>query len=240
MSYKKELIDRGYAIATINKKINSLQAYNFYLLKQGIVEEQVVFFGKDQVKIASGSQKQVEVLTEEQVNRLLFFIQDRSKVTQRNELIIHLLLYTGVRVSELCNIKIKDIDFITSTFNIFGNGGKHREIPLRSELVEKIKSYIKEERSIDKFADSEYLLLSQRAIRLNRDSINNVLKQIERQLHFKLYPHLFRHTFCTRLIQRGVDITTVSRLAGHSNVTTTAEFYVNTSRQEKQQAVNLL
>lgn len=240
MSYKKRLIDEDYAITTINKKINSLQAYNLFLLKEGVVSEQVVFLGKDQVKIANGSHKEVEVLSEEQVNRLLFHIQDRSKVTERNELILCLLLYTGVRVSELCKIKIKDIDFITNTLNVFGKGGKHREIPLKMELIEKIQCYIKGQRNESRYRESDFLLVSQRADRLVRDSINTVLEQIAKQVDFKLYPHLFRHTFCTRLIQRGVDITTVSRLAGHSSVTTTSEYYVNTSRQEKQLAVNLL
>jgi integrase/recombinase XerD len=192
------------------------------------------------VKIATGSQREVDVLSEAQVNRLLFHIQDRAKVTQRNELIIHLLLYTGVRVSELCSIKIKDVDVITNTLNVFGKGGKHREIPIKVELLEKIQGYIKGERNESRFKESEWLLVSQRTERLARDAVNTILEQVAQHLDVRLYPHLFRHTFCTRLIQRGVDITTVSRLAGHSSVTTTSEYYVNTSRQEKQLAVNLL
>lgn len=240
MSYKKKLMEDGYAIPTINKKMNSIQSYNFFLMKEGYVEDQVIFLGKDQVKVANGSQKQVDVLSEEEINRLLFFIQDRTKVTQRNELIIHLLLYTGVRVSELCSIQLKDIDFMITTLNVFGKGGKYREVPLKQELIQKMKDYIKEERSVSKFVDSEFLFVSQRADRLYRDTVNQVLNRVGKEVKIKLYPHLFRHTFCTRLIQKGVEITTVSKICGHSNTSITSDFYVNISREQKQSGVNLL
>jgi len=240
VSYKKKLQEQGYAIATINKKMNSIQAYNLFLINKGIMKEQVVFLRKDQIKIANGSQKQVEVLTEEQVDRLLFFVQDQEKVSQRNELIVHLLLYTGVRVSELCAIKIKDIDMITHTLDVFGKGGKHREVPLKAELVEKIRAYMKEDRKKSYQSESEYLLVSQRAPKLVRDSINHLLRLIGEQLDIKLYPHLFRHTFATRLIQNNVNITTVAKICGHHSTAVTSEFYVEISRELKQSAVELL
>jgi len=240
VSYKQKVVNEGFAVATINKKINSLQAYNFFLIEKGYMKEQVVFLGRDRVKIASGSQKAVEVLEEDQIHRLLFYVSQKDNVAQRNELIIYLLLYTGVRVTELCQIKLNNIDFVTKHLSILGKGGKHREIPLRAEVVEKIKMYLKEERQQSKHSMSEYLLISQRAAKLGRDAINTVLEKIGIDLKIKLYPHLFRHTFCTILIQKGVDLVTVSRLAGHHSVTTTTQFYVNTSRQDKQQAVNLL
>lgn len=240
VNYKQWMLEKGYEVATINKKINSLQAYNFFLMDKGWTRERVVFLGKDRVKVAEGSQKDVDALTDEQVNRLLFYLQDRTVVTQRNELIVLLLLYTGVRVSELCQIRLQDIDHITSELSVVGKGGKHREIPLRTDLAEKIRDYVKGERSQSKFASSRYLLISQRNEMLARDSVNTLLEQIAAELRFKIYPHQLRHTFCTRLIRKGVDLTTVSRLAGHQSITTTSRFYVSSSRQQKMEAVNLL
>lgn len=239
-NYKQWLQDRGYALATINKKLNSLQAYNMFLMKKEYLSEQVVFLGKDRVKIATGSQKEVDVLDDEQVNRLLFFVQDRSNVSQRNELIVMLLLYTGVRVSELCQIRLDDIDFLTGELAIYGKGGKHREVPLRNDLIEKIRDYQKGERMQSKFAHSSYLFVSQRNEKLARDSINTLLEQIAQGVGFKVFPHQLRHTFCTRLIRKGVDLTTVSRLAGHQSIMTTSKFYISSSRKEKMEAVNLL
>ena len=239
-SYKNHLMENKYAVATINKKINSLQAFNLFLIDRKLTTEQVVTLRKDRIKVAAGSEGVVEVFSEQEVNHLLFFVQDRSKVILRNHLIVWLLLYTGVRVSELCGIQLSDLDYLTNTLRVTGKGGKYREIPLRPDLVDLIKEYIRTVRQENKHRDSPYLLLSQRAEKMHKDAVNTLLEGLEKQLGFKLYPHKFRHTFCSRLLKRGVPLTTVSKLAGHAHIQTTAHYYTNTSRQDKEQAVALL
>lgn len=240
VSYKNHLVDQKYAIATINKKINSLQAYNLFLIERGLTTELAVTLRKDRIKVAAGSESEVEVFSEQEVNQLLFFAQDESKVSLRNRLILWLLLYTGVRVSELCGIELRDIDYLTSTLRVTEKGGKYREIPLRSDLIDLIKDYVRTERQQSRFAESPHLLLSQRAQKLHKDAVNTMLEQWEKQLGFKMYPHKFRHTFCSRLLKKGVPLTTVSKLAGHAHIQTTAHYYINTSKQDKELAVNLL
>jgi site-specific recombinase XerD len=99
---------------------------------------------------------------------------------------------------------------------------------------------MKEERSESNFSHSDYLLVSQRAEKMHRDAVRDWLTIISKELGFKLHPHLFRHTFCTRLLKKGVDLTTVSKLAGHSTVNMITRFYIQTTKQEKMDAVNLL
>ncbi|MGG3803700.1 tyrosine-type recombinase/integrase [Metabacillus fastidiosus] len=238
--YKEQLIKEGYAVSTINKKINSLKVYNDFLRTKGVVYESFIQLRKDKIKIAAGSERSVDALSEDQVEKLLFYVEDGNKVSTRNKLIVYLLLYTGVRVSELIGIKIADIDFLTSHLHIIGKGGKRREIGLRQEVLELVRQYMKEERSESVFRHSDYLLVSQRAEKMHRDAVREWLAKISKELGFKLYPHLFRHTFCTRLLKKGVDLTTVSKLAGHSTVNMTAQFYIQTTREEKMDAVNLL
>ncbi|WJQ10369.1 tyrosine-type recombinase/integrase [Geobacillus stearothermophilus] len=240
VKYKEHLIKEGYAVSTINKKINSLKVYNDFLRTEGIVSESFIQLKRDRIKIADGSEESVDALTEEQVEKLLFYVEDRRKVTLRNKLIVYLLLYTGVRVSELVGIQIADIDFLTSSLKVMGKGGKRREIGLRQDVLHLIRQYMKEERSGSVFSDSPYLLLSQRAGKMHRDAVRDWLAKISKELGFKLHPHLFRHTFCTRLLKKGVDLTTVSKLAGHSTVNMTAKYYIQTTRQEKLDAVQLL
>ncbi|MDU4853948.1 MAG: tyrosine-type recombinase/integrase [Clostridioides difficile] len=239
-SYRKYLIENQYELSTINKKVNSIQSFNRYLVDNGYTKDVVVDITKDKVKLAYGSERQVEVLTESQVEKILFYIQNDEKVSQRNKMIILLLLYTGLRVSELCEIKIKNIDFLTVHLKVFGKGGKVREVPLKSEVVDAIKEYIVE-RSTNPFADSEYLIIGQRGV-LQRDAINTMLEKLTLKIGIdvRLKPHMFRHTFCTRLVGRGVPLTTVSKLAGHSSIDTTARFYINSSKEEKMRAVSLL
>jgi integrase/recombinase XerD len=240
VKYKEHLMKEGYAVSTINKKINSLKVYNDFLRTEGIVNESFIQLKRDRIKIADGSEETVDALSEEQVEKLLFYVEDRRKVTLRNKLIVYLLLYTGVRVSELVGIQIADIDFLTSTLKVTGKGGKRREIGLRQDVLYLIRQYMKEERSQSVFRDSPYLLLSQRAGKMHRDAVRGWLAKISKELGFKLHPHLFRHTFCTRLLKKGVDLTTVSKLAGHSTVNMTAKYYIQTTRQEKLDAVQLL
>lgn len=238
--YKEHLLKEDYAVSTINKKINSLKVYNDFLRTKGVISESFIQLKRDRIKIAAGSEDDVEALSDEQVEQLLFYVENRSKVSSRNKLIVYLLLYTGVRVSELVGIKIADIDFLTSQLTVIGKGGKRREIGLRQDVLQLIRDYMNEERSESNFSQSDYLLVSQRAEKMHRDAVRNWLAKISKELGFKLYPHLFRHTFCTRLLKKGVDLTTVSKLAGHSTVSMTAKFYIQTTKQEKMDAVNLL
>jgi len=239
VQYKQYLLDKELAIATINKKINSLKVYNNFLQFSKVVDDSYISLKKDRVAIASGSEHQVEVLTEDQIDKLLFHLEQPS-VCLRNRLIAYLLLYTGVRVSELVNIKQKDIDGLTQTLTVRGKGGKVREISLRQDVMQLIQKYKTGERAKSNFKDSDYLLLSQRAAKLHRDTVRNWLELTSEGVGVKLYPHLFRHTFCTRLLKKGVDLTTVSKLAGHSTVNMTAKFYIQTTREEKIAAVELL
>ncbi len=224
-SYKNYLIKENYQPTTINKKLNSLQSFNDFLIHEGIMVEKVVELGRDRIKIAKGSEKPVEVYSDETVEALLFHIENAIHI--RDKVIVQLLLFTGVRVSELCGIRIKDIDFLSHHLKVIGKGGKYRETPLKPELVESIKKYILERRH-NKYSKSDYLLLGQRGA-LNRDAINRILTRITKdaKLTQKFKPHACRHTFCTNLIRKGVPITTVSLLAGHESIETTMRVYLS-------------
>lgn len=201
--YKEYLMKEGYAVSTINKKINSLKVYNDFLRTKGIISESFIQLKRDRIKNAAGSEDDVEALSDEQVEQLLFYVENRNKVSTRNKLIVYLLLYTGLRVSELVGIKIADIDFLTNQLTVIGKGGKRREIGLRQDVLQLIRDYMKEERSVSNFNHSDYLLVSQRSEKMHRDAVRDWLAKISKELGFKLHPHLFRHTFCTRLLKKG-------------------------------------
>ena len=225
-NYRNHLLEKEYQAAAINKKINSLMSLNHFLINNGYMREITVSLRKDRVKVAAGSEKQVEVYSEKQQEKLLFFVL-RDKARKREKAIVLILLFTGVRVSELCSIKTKNIDFLTNHLRITGKGGKVREVPLRSEVVEAIRDYLVE-RADHRHGQSEYLFLGQRGA-IGRDAVNTILEKLTKRaaVDVRLKPH----TFCTRLVSLGVPITTVSKLAGHSNIETTARFYINSSKE---------
>lgn len=141
-SYRKHLLDADYLPNTVNKKVNSLRAFNQYLVEAGASEGLAVDLKRDKVKVAAGSEGEVEVLTEEEVDRLLFKVQEGATVSQRDRLLVVLLLFTGLRVSEAVSLKLKDLDFLSLQLKVCGKGGKVREVPLKSEVVEHAKEYM--------------------------------------------------------------------------------------------------
>ena len=235
-SYLKQLEADGMKVNTINKKITSLKVYNDWLVKQGYVTESFVQIKRDKIRIADGSEDEVSVLNDFQVDQFLFHLEKES---QRNKCIGYLLLYTGVRVSELVQIQISDIDRLTAQLTVRGKGGKYRQIPLRKDVLEVIHAYLQGERGMG-FPESPYLLVSQRAEKMHRDAVRRWLEQVGETLNVHIHPHMLRHTFCTRLLKNGVDIATVSKLAGHANLNTTIKHYINISKEEKQNAVERL
>lgn len=174
------------------------------------------------------------------MDRVLAYIEDVDKVSTRNRLIIHLLLYTAVRVSELVSIKLTDIDFIQHTLIVRGKGGKVREIGIRNDLMTLIKAYQNGERHASKFRESVYLLVSQRSQKMHRDAVRDLLVHLSEDVDLKLHPHLFRRTCATLLLRRGVPIVTVSKILGHHSVDMTSKMYIQTSRKDKQDALDLL
>ncbi|MGE7660263.1 tyrosine-type recombinase/integrase [Peribacillus sp. NPDC097197] len=238
--YKQYMLDENLKISTINKKVNSLKVFNDFLQMKGLVRKNFIQLRKDRVPIANGSEKVVEALTDGEVERVLAYVQDDLKVSIRNRLIVHTLLYTAVRVSELINIKHVDIEPLTSTLTVRGKAGKVREIGIRNDLMELMKIYQAGERKESKYHDSEYLFVTQRSPKMHRDAVRNWLAKISDDIGMKLYPHLFRRTCATLLLRRGVPVVTVSKILGHYSVELTSKTYIQTSRADKQSALDLL
>lgn len=237
-SYLKQLQKDGMKVNTINKKITSLKVYNDWLKANDYVEDVCIRIKKDKIRIATGSEDEVSILTDEQVEQFLFHLEKES---QRNKCIGYLLLYTGVRVTELVDIQMADIDRLAAQLNVKGKGGKYRQIPLRKDVLQVMEQYLQNERTTNsKSVGSPYLLVSQRAPKMHRDAVRRWLEQVGEQLGYHIHPHMLRHTFCTRLLKNGVDIATVSKLAGHANLNTTIKHYINISKAEKQNAVDRL
>lgn len=200
--FRNHLLERGYQVSTVNKKVNSLASFNRHLVAIGLMEDTVVNPRRDRVRVASGSERQVEVYTEGQLERLLHFVRG-CRVSPRDRAIVMVLLYTGVRVSELCGIRLRNLDLLTGSLRVTGKGGKVREMPLRPEVTDAVSEYLAE-RAKSRHAESERLFLGQRGP-LGRDAVNTLLEKIAARagLEARLKPHTFRHTFCTRLVRKG-------------------------------------
>jgi len=143
---------------------------------------------------------------------------------QRNLLIIRMLYATGVRVSELVNIKLSDINISDRTIKILGKGSKERIVVFGNNTKETLNLYLKDGRNKLNVSNVNYLFLNKNGNKLSdryvRNIINDIIFKASIQLHVS--PHMLRHTFATDMLNNGADLVSVKDLLGHESLNTTS------------------
>lgn len=162
-------------------------------------------------------------LTEYDIKKILHYLQIRNNT--RNYLIFSILYSTGMRISELCNVKIEDFIFDERFLKITGKGNKQRLVPLPKKLIKKIQSFIE----IQKLHQSAYLFFVYENNPLTRQTVWSLLKIIGKDLNLKINPHKLRHSLATHLINRGANLRVIQKLLGHENISTT-EIYTHLNK----------
>lgn len=155
----------------------------------------------------------------------------KTKEGQRERVILEVLYGSGIRVSELVNIKIKDIDFNNKTILIFGKGSKERIVSFGEPALDSIKMFINEGRKEYKI-DSEYLIVGKNEEQLTTRRIEQIINSLINKTSIKMNitPHMFRHTFATHLLDNGSDLIAVQELLGHESLSST-EIYTHISNE---------
>ena len=157
----------------------------------------------------------------------------KTKEGQRERVILEVLYASGVRVSELVNIKLKDIDFSNKNILIFGKGSKERLVSFGDYALEYINLYLKEGRKL--LLDgvkSDYLIVGKKSEKLTTRRVEQIIDDIIKRTSIKLNitPHMFRHTFATHLLDNGCDLLVVQELLGHASLSST-EIYTHVSNE---------
>lgn len=229
-------------VTSINRKINSIVQFQQFLYRKGICKEEVEL---RKVKQKNNLQMdyEVKVVEKQDLYRLKRTIE--ADGNKRDILIYYLLFATGVRCSELVSIGIDDFSLTERngknnySFVLIrnGKGDKVRKINLNAQVVNAVRAYLE----VRPNTLSSKLLQGQRGS-LTRLAINKILEKYSKkaQLDYIVTPHMARHTFCTNLIKSGVDPKTVCLLSGHSSVDVVYRFYVNSSKEDRQNAVDNL
>ncbi len=149
---------------------------------------------------------------------------------QRDKAVIELLMSTGIRVSELCAIKKKDIDLEEKYLIIYGKNAKERVIYLGHDVYKALKNY--QQVFFDKMQQQEYFFMNNQYHRLTDQSVRHIINRYTNGYH--VTPHMFRHTFATMLLEQDVDITYIQKILGHSSITTTSIYaYASLQRQKE-------
>jgi len=169
------------------------------------------------------------------INRIIAAIESNSDLGKRNHCIIEVLYGCGLRVSELIDLKISNINFKEQYIKVNGKGNKTRFVPLADYTAELLETYIKEVRSKSKINKKyeDTLFLNSRGTSMSRVIVFLIIKELTDKagVSKKISPHTFRHSFATHLLQNGADLRYIQEMLGHSSITTT-EIYTHLKTEE--------
>lgn len=231
--YLHELHNKNYSSKSINRNISTLRSFFKYIQSQGIIKNNPLTL----ISNPKTSKKLPIYLHQEEIDKLLDVPNKNTPLGFRNVLIIELLYSTGIRVGELVNIKINDINIPVQTIKIMGKGSKERYVIFGEILKETIEVYLNEYRPmLLKNKTNNNLLLNKNGTALTdrgvRLIIDNIVKRSSVQKNIS--PHVIRHTFATHMLNAGADLKIVQELLGHSNLSTTQIYtHVSTKRLKK-------
>ena len=186
-----------------------------------------------QISNPRGPKKILEVLKVEEVEKFLESIPCSTELEVRNKAMFEILYSCGLRVSELVNLRLQNIDFDEELLRFMGKGDKERITPVGGIGMLFLKKYLRTSRyKIEKEFKSDYVFLNKNGKKMTRQGFWKILKKYARRINIdkNLYPHIFRHSFATHMLQRGADLRTVQELLGHSSISTT-EIYTNLDKE---------
>lgn len=224
------LIEQGTSARSVNRKSASLNSFFKYLMRNGIVQTNpVVSVVKPKVKKTLPKFLDQEKL----VSHLDTAIQGDSYEEIRDKTIIELLYATGIRVSELVNIRMKDVDFSLGEIKILGKRNKERYIPLTPLITDKLKGFIAARSNEFPESVCNFLFLLSKGTEMQREKVYSIVRKELTIAGFtgKRSPHVLRHTFATHLLNNGADLNSVKDLLGHSSLAATQVYTHNTFEQ---------
>ena len=187
-----------------------------------IINDYIKINPMDKVEMPKLEKKLPQVLSVDEVNKLLD-IKLLTHYDYRNKAMLELLYATGMRISELINLKIYDVDLESDLVTVFGKGSKERRIPFGEVAKEALEDYIKFYRYKFLKKENDYLFLSVRGTKMSRQAFFKILKEIARNqgINKDFSPHTLRHSFASHLLINGADLRSIQEFLGHSDISTT-------------------
>ena len=213
--YLKYLDSKNLKNSTIARRISSIRSFYNYLLLQNKVSKNIF----KSIRNPKIEKKLPNYLNYEEIEEILENIDMSTKEGIKRRLIVEMFYATGIRVSELTNIKFKDIDMSNNTIRILGKGSKERIV----YYGEYTKKYLKKYLDIFEIKGEEFLFVNKKGEKYIDQEIEAIVRDIVKYISLKTHvtPHTLRHTFATHLLNNGADIKTVQELLGHASLNTT-------------------
>ena len=221
-SYLAHMYNKKYSSRTISRKLSAIRSFYKYEVNKGVIRDNPCLL----ISNPKVEKKLPNYLSYNEIETMLEVPDTFKNNSLRDKLIIEILYSTGIRVSELVNIKVKDIDFYNNQILILGKGNKERYVIFGNTLKDMLKEYI----SIK--SDSEYLITNKYNKKMSTRSIEEIVKKIVKidGIKNKVTPHTIRHTFATHMLNEGPNLRLLQHISGPENLKTT-EVYTHVSNE---------
>ena len=227
-----ELIEKNLSPTSVNRKIASLKAYYRFLVRTKQIEASPLLKHKSlktpkQLQIPFSERELSEVLNQ------ITYPEGFEGI--RDKLIIDLFYTTGIRRSELINLKTSNIDWSKNALKVLGKRNKERIVPLLPVIINQLQNYLTERTNLQTIRDSELFFLTLKGVKLNESLVYRLINKYFSGVSEKVKksPHIVRHTFATHLLNNGADLNSVKELLGHSSLAST-QIYTHNSLNELQ------
>ena len=228
--YINHLYDEKEKDRTIARKIVSIRTFFDYLMQV----KKISINPTEKIESPKLTKKLPVALSIDEVNKLLD-INPKNALEYRNKAILELMFATGMRVSEIINLKINDININDNYVRCFGKGKKERIIPMADYTTKLVETYLHEYRpSLLKGYLTDSVFLSSYGKGITRQGLFKIIKKEakEKGINKEISPHTLRHTFATLLLENGADLRSIGELLGHENIKTT-QIYTHLSNSKK-------
>ena len=222
-------VESGAKPRSTARQLSSFRRFYRYLLRQGLLLEDPTV----QIAMPKIGRALPQSLTEEEVDALLGAPAVAEALGHRDRAMLEVLYATGVRVSELINLKMSQVNLNQGVLRIVGKGDRERLIPLGDEAQDWLKEFVNGPRvEILLERQTDYLFPTRRGDRMTRQAFWHIIKRYAKKagVKKKLSPHTVRHAFATHLLNNGADLRVVQLLLGHSDVSTT-QIYTHVARE---------
>tara|TARA_B000000475_G_scaffold41968_1_gene31355 strand:+ start:1562 stop:2440 length:879 start_codon:yes stop_codon:yes gene_type:complete len=230
-NYFLDISDFNYSTSTKKRFYSSIKNFLKYLDE----EENILQIKLSELRLKS-IRKLPEVLSIEDIEKMINAYKHDDFLNSRNKTIIDVLYSTGCRVSELCNINLSDLDLVDNSLKLKGKGSKQRIVPIGSELKLNLLKYLKiRENFIN--SKGEPLFLTKSRNNLDRTAVFRIIKStaLKASLDTNIHPHTLRHSAATHMLEGGCDLRTVQEFLGHSSVSTT-QIYTKVTKEFLEEA----
>ena len=222
--YISFLFQKKMKSSSINRKISSIKSLYIFLVKRNFIKNSPL----NDLVTPKQEKYLPESMSEDEVDKLLNSPNVTNKIENRDKAMIEMLYATGMRISELVNLKITDVDMKRCIVKVFGKGSKERLVPFGETALDSLKSYLNDREQ----SSSKEIFLSNRGKKMTRVAFWQRVKVylIRENLKNSISPHTLRHAFATHLLNRGADLRSVQLLLGHSDLSTT-QIYTHIAKQ---------